>query len=98
MKFAPRQTVHVHEHDLYRVIVRNDRRATSAARLRESRLKCHVRYPTELADSARPGPCNAGSRRRRCKSATICSTNAACGREKTNKYLGPFRVTGKITR
>ena len=42
--------------------------------------------------------CNTGSLKRRFKSCTICSTKAACGRAKTNRYLGPFPASGKMTR
>jgi hypothetical protein len=41
---------------------------------------------------------NTGSLNRRFRSCTICSTKAACGRAKTNKYLGPFPASGKMTR
>ncbi len=162
MGFAARQTAPVHEHDRYRAIVRNDRRATSRfkimrtavpnvtrgvtrlwivhaspylgstgcqpvvagipvgnivgyaipgrniSRSRQAAEICRLaacapqyaktRYPTGLTDSAATCSSIAGSLRRRCKSCTICSTKAACGRAKTNKYLGPFPASGKMTR
>jgi len=57
-----------------------------------------TRYPSGLSESTVTCSCIAGSLRRRCKSCTICSTKAACGRAKTNKYLGPFPAAGKMTR
>jgi hypothetical protein len=57
-----------------------------------------VRYPIGLADSAATCSCNAGSLSRWRKYCTICSTNAASGRGKINKYFGPFPTAGKITR
>ncbi len=57
-----------------------------------------VRYPIGLADSAATCSCNAGSLSRSRKYCTICSTKAAAGRGKINKYFGPFPAAGKMTR
>src|SRR5206468_4885650 len=110
MESAARRTGPTRKHYRYRVIVRNDLQAAVAC----FQLYCTARGRaiTKIASAAsriRQGygerretaagcSCNAGSVSRSPKYCTICSTKAVCGREKINKYFGPFPAAGKMTR
>ncbi len=63
----------------------------------ESRLRRHY-FSIEQETARSTCSCDVASLKRSRKRSTICSTNAASGRGKINKYLGPFPTAGKITR